>query len=211
MKIPNAQARSALDELVLRAEKPSRYVGRELGAVQKDLASAGVTFALAFPDTYEVGMSNLGFRLLYALLNDRPEIACERVFLPWPDMEAMLRERGLPLFSLESRAPVAGFDVLGITLQFELSYTSALAVLDLAGIPLLARDRGEAHPLVVGGGPCAFNPEPVADFFDCFAVGEGEEVALELADAVRESGFRRGGATRAELLERLARILSFDC
>ncbi len=197
---------SLVDELVLRAQKPSRYVGAELGAVAKDLPSAGLRFALAFPDTYEVGMSNLGFRLLYALLNDRPEIACERVFLPWPDMEGMLREKGLPLFSLESRAPIAAFDVLGITLQFELSYTSALALVDLAGIPLLARDRTDAHPLVVGGGPCAFNPEPVADFFDCFAVGEGEEVALEIADAVRESGFRRGGATRGEVLARLARI-----
>jgi radical SAM family uncharacterized protein/radical SAM-linked protein len=206
MKTPNAQVRSALDELVLRAQKPSRYVGRELGAVEKDLEAAALRFALAFPDTYEVGMSNLGFRLLYALLNDRPEIACERVFLPWPDMEGMLRERGLPLFTLESRAPVADFDVLGVTLQFELSYTSALALLDLAGIPLLARERGDAAPLVVGGGPCAYNPEPIADFFDCFAVGEGEEVALEIADAVRESGFRRGGASRAELLERLARI-----
>ena len=206
MKTPHAELHSALDELVLRAQKPSRYVGLEFGVVRKDLAAAAVRFALAFPDTYEVGMSNLGFRLLYALLNDRPEIACERVFLPWPDMEGMLKERGLPLFSLESRAPVAEFDVLGITLQFELSYTSALAVLDLAGIPLLAKDRTDAHPLVVGGGPCAFNPEPVADFFDCFAVGEGEEVALEIADAVRASGFRRGGATRAELLERLARI-----
>jgi radical SAM family uncharacterized protein/radical SAM-linked protein len=206
MKTQNAQVRSALDELVLRAQKPSRYVGRELGAVEKDLEAVALRFALAFPDTYEVGMSNLGFRLLYALLNDRPEIACERVFLPWPDMEGMLREQGLPLFTLESRTPVADFDVLGVTLQFELCYTSALALLDLAGIPLLARERGEAHPLVVGGGPCAYNPEPVADFFDCFAVGEGEEVALEIADAVRESGFRRGGATRRELLERLARI-----
>ena len=196
----------SLDELVLRAQKPSRYVGGEFGAVRKDLRSAGVRFALAFPDTYEVGMSNLGFRLLYALLNDRPEIACERVFLPWPDMEGMLRDAGFPLFSLESRAPIADFDVLGITLQFELCYTSALALLDLSGIPLLAKERGDRHPLVVGGGPCAFNPEPVADFFDCFAVGEGEEVALEIADAVRESGFRRGGATRKELLLRLARI-----
>lgn len=195
-----------LDELVLRAQKPSRYVGGEFGVVRKDLAAAGLRFALAFPDTYEVGMSNLGFRLLYALLNDRPDVACERVFLPWPDMEGMLRDRGLPLFSLESRAPVASFDVLGVTLQFELCYTSALALLDLAGVPLLARERTDEHPLVVGGGPCAFNPEPVADFFDCFAVGEGEEVALELADAVKESGFRRGGASRAELLERIARI-----
>jgi radical SAM family uncharacterized protein/radical SAM-linked protein len=196
----------ALDALVLRAQKPSRYVGGELGSVRKDLASAGLRFALAFPDTYEVGMSNLGFRLLYHLLNDRPEIACERVFLPWPDLEGMLREERLPLFTLESRAPVAGFDILGITLQFELAYTSALALLDLAGIPLLARDRGDDHPLVLGGGPCAYDPEPVADFFDAFAIGDGEEVSLEIAAAVRESGFRRGGARRAEVLARLARI-----
>jgi radical SAM family uncharacterized protein/radical SAM-linked protein len=197
---------SALDALVLRAQKPSRYVGGELGSVTKDLSAAGLRFALAFPDTYEVGMSNLGFRLLYHLLNDRPEIACERVFLPWPDLEAMMREAGLPLFTLESRAPVAAFDVLGVTLQFELAYTSVLALLDLAGIPLHARDRTDDHPLVLGGGPCAYNPEPVADFFDAFAVGDGEEVALEIADAVRESGFRRGGASRADLLRRLARI-----
>jgi radical SAM family uncharacterized protein/radical SAM-linked protein len=207
MTTPNPPLAAALDELVLLAQKPSRYVGGEFGQVQKDLATARVRFALGFPDTYEVGMSNLGFRLLYALLNDRPEIACERVFLPWPDLEAMLRERGLPLFTLESRAPVADFDVLGLTLQFELAYTSALATLDLAGIPLLQRDRTDAHPLVLGGGPCAFNPEPVADFFDAFAVGEGEEVALEIADAIAETGFRRpGGASRGQLLERLARI-----
>ncbi len=204
MKTPDLS--SALDALVLRAQKPSRYVGGELGSVAKDLSAAGLRFALAFPDTYEVGMSNLGFRLLYHLLNDRPEIACERVFLPWPDLDAMLREEGLPLFTLESRAPVAGFDVLGVTLQFELAYTSVLALLELAGIPLRACDRTDAHPLVLGGGPCAYNPEPVADFFDAFAVGDGEEVALEIADAVRESGFRRGGASRAELLRRLARV-----
>ena len=116
----------------------------------------------------------------------------------------MLREERLPLFTLESRAPVAGFDVLGITLQFELAYTSVLALLDLSGIPLLSRDRGDEHPLVLGGGPCAYNPEPVADFFDAFAIGDGEEVSLEIADAVRESGFRRGGARRAEVLARLA-------
>jgi radical SAM family uncharacterized protein/radical SAM-linked protein len=196
----------SLDDLLLRAEKPSRYVGAELGAVVKDPGAVALRFALAFPDTYEVGMSNLGFRLLYHLLNDRPEIACERVFLPWPDLEGMLRARGLPLFTLESRAPVREFDVLGLTLQTELAYTSALALLDLSGIPLLARERGDDTPLVVGGGPCAYNPEPVADFFDCFAVGDGEEVALEIADAVRESRFRRGGASRAALLDRLSRI-----
>ena len=180
----------SLDDLILRAQKPSRYVGSEFGSVKKDLARASLTFALAFPDTYEVGMSNLGFRLLYHALNDREEIACERLFLPWPDLDAMLREKGLPLFSLESRAPAGDFDVIGITLQFELCYTSALALLDLAQVPLLAKDRGERDPLVVGGGPCAFNPEPVADFFDCFALGEGEALALEIADAVAESGFR---------------------
>jgi radical SAM family uncharacterized protein/radical SAM-linked protein len=197
---------SVLDALVLRAEKPSRYVGAEFGAVVKDLSAVRLRFALAFPDTYEVGMSNLGFRLLYHLLNDRADIACERVFLPWPDMEGMLRARGLPLFTLESRAPLRAFDVVGITLQFELAYTSALALLELGGIPLLARERGDDDPLVLGGGPCAYNPEPVADFFDAFAVGEGEEVALQIADAVADSGFRRGGATRRQLLERLARI-----
>jgi len=205
MTSPDALS-SALDALVLRAQKPSRYVGGERGSIRKDLSAAGLRFALAFPDTYEVGMSNLGFRLLYHLLNDRPEIACERVFLPWPDLEGMLRAESLPLFTLESRAPVASFDVLGVTLQFELAYTSLLALLDLSGIPLLARDRGDDHPLVLAGGPCAYNPEPVADFIDALAVGDGEEVALEIADAVRESGFRRGGATRAELLRRLARI-----
>jgi radical SAM family uncharacterized protein/radical SAM-linked protein len=206
MTDPLALPSAALDELVLAAQKPSRYVGAEFGAVHKELSRARVRFALAFPDTYEVGMSNLGFRLLYHLLNDRPEVACERVFLPWPDMEGMLRARGLPLFSLESRAPVRAFDVLGITLQFELAYTSVLAMLDLAGIPLLAAERAEDDPLVVGGGPCAMNPEPVADFFDCFAVGDGEEVAVEIAEAVAESGFRRGGATRRELLGLLAAI-----
>jgi radical SAM family uncharacterized protein/radical SAM-linked protein len=196
----------AIDDLILRAQKPTRYVGGEFGSVHKDLAAARVRFALGFPDVYEVGMSNLGFRLLYHALNDRPEIACERVLLPWPDLEALLRERKLPLFTLESRADVGAFDILGISLQFELSYPSALAMIDLAGLPLLAADRTDDHPLVLGGGPCANNPEPIADFFDAFAVGEGEELALEIADAVAESGFRRGGASRRELLERLARI-----
>ena len=206
-----AHSSSVLDELILTAQKPSRYVGSELGAVvkdlgageahlnvfeiQKDLGAAEVTFALAFPDTYEVGMSNLGFRLLYHALNDRPGVACERVFLPWPDMEAMLRERKLPLFTLESRAAVRDFDVLGVTLQFELCATSVLALLDLAGIPLLTRERGPKDPVVLGGGPYAMNPEPMGDFFDAFAVGEGEEVVHEIADAVK--AWKGSGASRA--------------
>ncbi len=195
---------SPLDELVLQAQRPSRYIGAEFGSVRKELSAARLTFALAFPDTYEVGMSNLGFRLLYHALNDRPDVACERLFLPWPDLEALLRERRLPLFTLESRAPARGFDVIGITLQFELCYTSCLALLDLAQVPILAKDRKEGDPLVVGGGPCAFNPEPVADFFDCFVVGEGEQAVHEIAGTVIE--WKGSGATRAELLDRLSDI-----
>ncbi|HTP50090.1 MAG TPA: TIGR03960 family B12-binding radical SAM protein [Anaeromyxobacteraceae bacterium] len=195
---------SLLDELVLAAQKPSRYVGCEFGSVAKEPGAARVRFALAFPDIYEVGMSNLGFRLLYHALNDRPEVACERVFLPWPDLEAMLREHRLPLFTLESRSPVRDLDILGVTLQFELAYTSALALIDLSGIPLLARDRGPRDPVVVGGGPCAYNPEPVADFFDCFAVGDGEDVVHELVDAV--AAWKGSGDSRSALLDRLAKI-----
>jgi radical SAM family uncharacterized protein/radical SAM-linked protein len=195
---------SLLDQLILQVQKSSRYVGTEFGSVRKDHSAVRLTFALAFPDTYEVGMSNLGFRLLYHALNDLPDVACERVFLPWPDFADLLKERQIPLFTLESRAPVRQFDVLGISLQFELCYTSCLALLDLAQIPLLARERREGDPLVVGGGPCAFNPEPVADFFDCFAIGEGEAVAREIAEAV--TSWKGSGANRAELLDRLSQI-----
>ncbi len=197
-------ASSLLDDLVLKAQRPSRYVGSEFGAVRKEPGSVRLRFALAFPDTYEVGMSNLGFRLLYHALNDRPDVACERLFLPWPDMEEMLRRHRLPLFTLESRAPARDFDVIGITLQFELCYTSALCLLDLAGVPLLTRDRGPGDPVVLGGGPCAYNPEPIADFFDAFAVGDGEEVVHQIADAV--AAWRGSGASRAELHRALARI-----
>lgn len=195
---------SLLDELVLAAQKPSRYVGCEFGSVTKDPGRVRLRFGLAFPDVYEVGMSNLGFRLLYHGLNDRPEVHCERVFFPWPDLEAMLREHRLPLFTLESRTAVRDLDIVGITLQFELAYTSALGLLDLSGIPLWARDRGPGDPLVVGGGPCAYNPEPLADFFDCFAVGDGEEVVHELVDAVL--AWKGSGAPRAALLDRLAEV-----
>ncbi len=201
---PRGYTPTVLDELVLRAEKPSRYLGCELGAVVKDLEAGHLRFALAFPDTYEVGMSNLGFRLLYHALNDRDAVACERVFLPWPDMEGMLRDARIPLFTLESRRPVRDFDVLGITLQFELCATSVLALLDLAGIPLFARERGRGDPLVLGGGPCAMNPEPMAEFFDAFAVGEGEEVVHEIADAV--AAWKGSGGSREELLRALARL-----
>jgi len=193
-----------LDRLILSAQRPSRYAGGELNAVRKDLAAARVKWALAFPDTYEVGMSNVGFRLLYHALNERPDVACERVFMPWPDMEAALRAERLPLFSIESRAPIAAFDILGFTLQFELCYTTVLAMLDLGGIALHTKDRKRDDPLVLGGGPCTYNPEPVADFFDAFVIGEGEEVVHEISDAV--AAWKESGAPRDHLLWLLAEI-----
>src|ERR1700730_8459335 len=193
-----------LDRLILGAQKPSRYAGGELNAVHKDLARAEVKWALAFPDTYEVGMSNVGFRLLYHALNERPDIACERAFMPWPDLEEALRKEGRPLFSTESRAPLAAFDILGFTLQFELCYTTVLAMLDLGSIALHAKDRKRDDPLILGGGPCTYNPEPVADFFDAFVIGEGEEVVHEISDAV--ASWKDGVAPREHLLWLLAEI-----
>ncbi len=192
------------DHLILQAQKPTRYVGGEVNAIQKDLRAAEVTWALAFPDVYEVGMSNLGFRVLYHVLNRRPETAAERTFMPWTDMAGMMRKAGMPLFTLESRAPVRDFDIVGITLQFELCYTTVLGLLDLAGIPLLAKDRGRDDPLVIGGGPCAYSPEPVAPFFDLFVVGEAEEVVHEINDLFL--AWKREGGSREELLWELAEI-----
>ena len=193
-----------LDRLILSAQKPSRYAGGELNAVRKDPAAVRLRWALAFPDTYEVGMSNVGFRLLYHALNERPDIACERLFMPWPDMEEALRAQRLPLFSIESRAPLAAFDVVGFTLQFELCYTTALAMLDLGGVPLFTSERRRDDPLILGGGPCTYNPEPVAGFFDAFVVGEGEEVVHEISDAVAE--WKRSRAPRRDLLWLLSEI-----
>jgi radical SAM family uncharacterized protein/radical SAM-linked protein len=191
-------------EELLRAAKPSRYLGGETNSVVKDPRKVKLTFALAFPDVYEVGMSHLGFHILYSLLNNRPEIACERAFAPWPDMEDLLREKGLPLCSLESSRPLKEFALLGFSLQYELNYTGVLNILDLAGIPLRAEQRGENDPLVIGGGPCALNPEPLADFFDLFVLGDGEEVVLEVCQAIVAS--REKGEGRGALLERLAGI-----
>src|SRR5437764_4176605 len=193
-----------LDRLILSSEKPSRYVGGELNAVRKDLVGARVKWALAFPDTYEVGMSNVGFRLLYHMLNERPDVACERLFMPWADMEAALRAERQPLFSIESRAPLKAFDIVGFTLQFELCYTTVLAMLELGGVPLLCAERRREDPLILGGGPCTYNPEPVADFFDAFVIGEGEEVVHEISDAM--ASWKASGAPREDLLWLLAEI-----
>ncbi|HKY32299.1 MAG TPA: B12-binding domain-containing radical SAM protein, partial [Candidatus Polarisedimenticolia bacterium] len=162
-----------LDDVLRRVEKPARYLGGEFNSIRKDLRSTPVKVALAFPDTYEIGMSHLGLRILYDLFNRREGMLMERVFAPWPDLERELREAGLPLFTLESRAPLTAFDVVGFTLQFEMCATSILQMLDLAGIPLRAKDRDDSHPLIVGGGPVAFSPEPIAPFFDLFSIGDG--------------------------------------
>ena len=190
------------DNQLLFVEKPARYMGGEMGALCKPAAE--LRFVLAFPDVYEVGMSHLGLKILYQVLNTPEWLAAERVYAPWPDREAQLRESGTPLASLESGTPLARADILGFTLQYELSYTNILNMLNLAGIPLSAAERDESWPLVIGGGPGAYNPEPLADFFDIFLLGDGEEAVLEIAAAYRE--WRRAGGGKDELLRRLAAI-----
>ncbi len=192
-----------MDENMLgRVSKPSRYVGAEINAIRKDHASVAVKLALAFPDTYEIGMSHIGLRILYEILNRRSDTAAERVFAPWKDMEALLREQRASLCTLESNTPLRAMDIVGFTLQYEMSYTNILNMLDLSGIPLRAAERDGSHPLIIGGGPCAFNPEPLADFFDLFVIGDGEEIVGEIIDVFKES--RSDG--KETLLQRLERI-----
>ncbi len=171
-----------LEKLLLTVQKPGRYAGGELNSVIKDKEKVDVRFAFCFPDTYEVGMSHLGMKILYSQFNERQDIWCERVFNPWIDFQEVMREHNIPLFALESRDPIKDFDFIGFTLQYELSYTNVLNMLDLAGVPLRSADRGDTHPIVVAGGPCACNPEPMAEFIDLFFLGEGEEVDLEVID-----------------------------
>jgi radical SAM family uncharacterized protein/radical SAM-linked protein len=185
-------------------EKPGRYIGLERNVTRKDLPKASVTLALAFPDTYEIGMSHTGLKILYELVNRREDFACERVYAPWVDLEAKMRDRGIPLFSTESFASAADFDVLGFSLQAELNYSNILNMLDLAGLPVWQRDRRESDPIVLGGGPCTANCEPVADFFDAFLVGDAEEALNRFLDAYREG--RAKGLSRRELLVALAQI-----
>ena len=169
-----------LDRVLKRVEKPARYIGMEQNSIKKDLNNMSVKFAFSFPDVYEVGMSHLGMHILYNLINNDKNYACERVFAPWIDMEEEMRKEGIPLFSLENKEEVSNFDFLGFTLQYEMSYTNILNILDLSNIPFKAKERDENYPLIIAGGPCAYNPEPLADFFDIFVIGEGEEVTLEL-------------------------------
>lgn len=197
---------SLTPDLLQAVTKPARYTGHEWNSSGKRHADVSCTFAFSMPDVYEVGMSNLGLKILYEILNRRDDTAAERVYAPWVDMEAEMRKRGLPLFSLETRTPVREFDFLGFSLQYEMIYTNVLNMLDLAGIPLWASERGEGEPFVVGGGPCVYNVEPVADFFDLFVIGEGEEVLGELVSlfvAWKREG-RPGG--RKEFLRRAVGI-----
>ena len=193
-----------LDELFERVQKPARYTGGELGSVVKDKNKVAVRFAFCFPDLYEVGMSHLGMKILYGAKNAVEDFWCERVFAPDTDKEALMREHYIPLFALESRDPIREFDFVGFTLQYEMCYTTVLNMLDLAGIPLRAADRDESMPLVIGGGPCACNPEPLADFFDIFIMGEGEEVNLEVMSLYREH--KKNGYNKQAFLQAAAQI-----
>jgi radical SAM family uncharacterized protein len=193
-----------LERILPTVRKPGRYTGGEWNSVVKDWTTCRVRWALAFPDIYDIGMSNFGLAILYDVLNREPDVLAERVFAPWTDMEQALRAADLPLFSLESRRPLGQFDVLGFTLPYEQLYTNLLNMLDLAGLPVLASERDEGHPLVIAGGGAVFNPEPMADFVDAFALGDGEELVLDINGAIR--GGKHRGETREALLRRLAGI-----
>lgn len=192
------------DEILLSVQQPARYIGGEVNMRVKDPKKADIRFAMCFPDVYEIGMSHLGIQILYSMFNNREDIYCERVYSPWTDLDPILRENKIPLFTLETQEPVKNFDFLGITLQYEMCYTNVLQILDLSQIPLHTCDRTENDPIVIGGGPCAYNPEPLADFFDLFYIGEGETVYFELMDRYKEN--KKAGGTRKQFLERAAEI-----
>lgn len=192
------------DEVLLSIEKPARYIGGEVNSVMKDKEEVDIRFAMCFPDVYEIGMSHLGIQILYDMFNRREDTWCERVYSPWLDLDKVLKEKKIPLFALESQDPVRDFDFLGITIQFEMCYTNILQILDLSQIPLHAADRTEEDPFVIGGGPCAYNPEPLAEFFDIFYIGEGETVYDELLDTYKE--WKKSGTSRKDFLRQAARI-----
>ena len=192
------------EQLLLAVQKPGRYSGGEVNSIVKNKDDVDVRFAFCFPDTYEIGMSHLGMKILYSQFNKREDIWCERVFAPWIDFEKVMRENNIPLFGLESRDSIAEFDFIGFTLQYEMCYTNVLNMLDLAGLPLKSRDRNDLSPIVVAGGPCACNPEPLADFIDLFFLGEGEEVDLEVIDLYKQ--IKKSGGSKQEFLRQAAKI-----
>lgn len=193
-----------LERMLLRVQKPARYTGGEYNAVVKEKAEVNTRFAFCFPDTYEIGMSNLGMRILYGVMNEMEGVWCERCFAPWGDMEAEMRKEGMPLWALESGDPIRDFDFVGFSLGYEMAYTSVLNMLDLAGIPLHTWERGEEDPIVIAGGTCAYNGEPLADFIDLFSLGEGEDVTVEMIQLYQTC--RKKGWSRQEYLRRAAQI-----
>ena len=192
------------DDILLKVDKPARYLGNEVNAVQKEVTPEMIRFAMCFPDVYEIGMSYLGIQIIYDMMNRRDDVYCERVYSPWTDLDAIMRERQIPLFALETQDPIKDFDFLAITIQYEMCYTNILQVIDLSHIPLMAKDRTEDDPIVIGGGPCVYNPEPLADFFDIFYIGEGETVYYQLLDLYKKH--RAGKYSRTEFLYEAAQI-----
>ena len=192
------------DDILLKVDKPARYLGNEVNAVQKEVTPEMIRFAMCFPDVYEIGMSYLGIQIIYDMMNRRDDVYCERVYSPWTDLDAIMRERQIPLFALETQDPIKDFDFLAITIQYEMCYTNILQVIDLSQIPLMAKDRTEDDPIVIGGGPCVYNPEPLADFFDIFYIGEGETVYYQLLDLYKKH--RAGKYSRTEFLYEAAQI-----
>lgn len=192
------------DEILLSVQQPARYIGGEVNMCVKDPESVAIRFAMCFPDVYEIGMSHLGMQILYDMFNRREDVWCERVFSPWTDLDKIMRERRVPLFALESQDPVKEFDFLGITIQYEMCYTNILQILDLSGIPFHADERGDNDPIVIGGGPCAYNPEPLAPFFDLFYIGEGETRYDAIFDLYKN--IRSSGGNRRDFLKAVAKI-----
>lgn len=191
------------DDILFKVEKPSRYTGGELNEIVKDPKEVDIRFAFCFPDVYEVGMSHLGSRILYHTINERQDTYCERVFAPWPDMEAQMRKNDIPLFTLETKDPLNEFDILGFTLQYEMSYTNVLNMLDMCGIPVRASERGEDEPIIMAGGPCAYNPEPLYDIFDFFEIGEGEEMMDDVLEVYKKY---KGKGKKKEFLREISKI-----
>jgi len=192
------------DEILLSIDKPARYIGNEINMVVKNPKAVAVRFAMCFPDVYEIGMSHLGMQILYDMFNQREDVYCERVYSPWTDLHKIMKEQNIPLFALESQEPIKDFDFLGITIQYEMCYTNIIQILDLSEITILAKDRSEEEPLVIGGGPCVYNPEPLADFFDLFYIGEGETVYDSLLNIYKEN--KKNHGTRKSFLEQAAKL-----
>ena len=192
------------DEILMKVDKPARYIGNEFNSVMKDTSQVNIRFAMCFPDVYEIGMSHLGIQILYDMFNRMDDVWCERVYSPWPDLHEIMKQENIPLFGLESQEPIKDFDFVAMTLQYEMCYTNILQILDLAQIPLRSRDRAEGCPIVIAGGPCTYNPEPIADFFDIFYIGESETVYYDLMDLYKEH--KKNGGNRKEFLRKASHI-----